>query len=241
MEIIRCASEVDVAIAVADRVVALLRGKPDARIGFPTGKTPVLFYRELARRKAAGLDTTRMRAFGLDEYWGIEASHPQSFAAFLRTHLIIPLGIPPENVLCVNGAAADPAAEGARYEAALAAGGGIDMVILGLGANGHVAFNEPGSPRDSRTRVLSLATDTVASVRSDFPPGTKVPGEAVSIGIATILSGREILLLVTGEKKAEILKKALLLPKTEAVPASLIRDHPRFTLIVDRGAARDLP
>jgi len=153
-EIVRCEAAEGVAIEAARRIETLRRSVPAARIGFPTGATPLPLFAELARRRAAGLRTETARPFALDEYRGVPSSHPGSFASFLRRLVVEPLGMSAEAFLHFDGTAAEPSAECARYEAALTEG--IDLAILGLGSNGHVAFDEPGSARDSRTRIVDL-------------------------------------------------------------------------------------
>lgn len=226
----------------AHRVEALLgqTGAKGPRVGFPTGKTPFPFFAALTAKRKRGLATEQIRPFALDEYRGVPPSHPASFAQFLRRHVVEPLGVPPGQVLSFDGAATDAQAECARYERALSSDGGVDLVVLGLGANGHVAFNEPGSNASSVTRVLPLTPASIEAARAEFP-NEKVPTEALSIGITTILAAREVILLVTGASKAAILSQALTGPQTPVVPASLVRDHPSFTVLADESAATQLP
>jgi len=246
LDVIVCPDAQRVAEECADRVMALLeRSKNDSRgprVGFPTGKTPLPFFAALADRHSQGAAVTeRIRPFALDEYRGAARTHPSSFALFLVTHVVKPLAIPSASALVLDGAAVDADAECARYERALAADGGIELAVLGLGANGHVAFNEPGSVATSITRVLALTPESRAAARSDFPPPERVPTEALSVGIATLMSARALILIVTGASKAAILARALTGPKSPDVPASLLRDHPSFTVLADPAAAAGAP
>jgi len=219
------------------RIETVLRSVPAARIGFPTGATPLPLFAELARRRGAGLRTETIRPFALDEYRGVPASHPASLASFLRRLVVEPLGMAAEAFLHFDGTAAEPSAECARYEAALTEG--IDLAILGLGSNGHVAFDEPGSARDSRTRIVDLTPGSIAAARPAFP-GQPAPTQALTVGIATLLAARSLMLLVTGAGKADILHRALRSPQGPEVPASFLRDHPGLLVVADRAAAARL-
>ena len=221
----------------ARTVAELLAARPDARVGFPTGRTPLPFFAALAERRREGFVFDRLRPFALDEYRGLPPSAPQTFGSFLRRHLVEPLGIDPGRLLFVDGSAADPEAECRRYEA-LVGGGGADLVILGLGANGHIAFNEPGSGPDSRTRVVDPTPEPIAGAAADFPAGAAVPRQALTIGVATILEARAVMLLVTGGSKARILRAALEGPETPEVPASFLRRHPALRVLADEAAAQ---
>jgi len=227
----------EVAQAAARQVADLLAARPQALVGFPTGRTPLPFFRALAQHRGDGLATDGLRPFALDEYRGVAASSPQSFASFLRRHLVEPLGLDLARLHSLDGTAADAEAECGRYESAVG-GGAADLVILGLGANGHVAFNEPGSGADSRTRVVDLTPESIRAAAADFPAGTAAPTQALTIGIATILEARAVLLLVTGASKAGILRAALVGPETPQVPASFLRRHPDLRVLADEAAAQ---
>ena len=182
--------------ASAARIVAeVLAAKPDAVLGLPAGNTPRPVYAELARlRRAGGLSFARAQTFNLDEYLGLPPDHPASFRRSMEEAFFRNVDLPPARAHAPDGQAADPAAAAARYEAAIAAAGGFDLVLLGIGANGHIAFNEPGSPFDSRTRVVTLNEETRAANRAAFG-AEEVPRRAITIGIGTILASRRCVLL----------------------------------------------
>jgi glucosamine-6-phosphate deaminase len=232
--LLRLRDALEVAHQAAECVAEVLAARPGPLVGFPTGRTPLPFYEALATRRPAGVEA--LRPFALDEYRGLGPASPHGFAAFLRRHLVEALGLDPARLLSLDGAAEDPEAECRRYEG-LVGGGAADLVVLGLGGNGHVAFNEPGSGPESRTRVLELTPESVRAAAADLPPGTAVPSQALTIGIATILEARRVLLMVTGPGKAAILRAALQGPETPLVPASFLRRHPNLRVLADAAAA----
>jgi glucosamine-6-phosphate deaminase len=233
MTLLRLRDPGEVARQAADCVAEVLAARPGALVGFPTGRTPLPLYAALLARRPAGVEA--LRPFALDEYRGLGPASPQSFAAFLRRHVVEPLGLDPASLLSLDGAADDADAECRRYER-LVGGGAADLVVLGLGGNGHVAFNEPGSDAGSRTRLLDLTPESIRGAAADFPPGAAVPRQALTIGIATILEARRVLLLVTGAAKAGILRAALEGPETPQVPASFLRRHPDLRVLADAAA-----
>jgi glucosamine-6-phosphate deaminase len=187
--------------AAADWVGDHLRAKPQSVLALPTGNTPLGLYAELVARSRAG--TVRLDAakiFNLDEYCGLPPSDPHSYAAFLHQHLIAPAGIAAGQVRLLQGAAPDLQAECRAYDRALAKSGGIDVCILGLGINGHVAFNEPGSVWDQRTHVVQLAPATLTAHAQAAGPW-RVPAWGITLGIKTLLESRHILLLIAGAHK----------------------------------------
>lgn len=228
------------AAAAADLVAARLAARPDLVVALPTGRTPRALYARLRALAAAGrLEASRMRAVGLDEYGGVGPDDPRSFGRELGRELLDPLGVPAGRRLAFDGRAAAPAAEVRRVTERLAAWAGIDLCLLGLGVNGHVAFNEPGTPPDAPARVVRLSEETRAR---NFPgPGgagvaAGAPTEAFTLGLAEILSSREVLLLVTGADKREALRATLGGPVTPEVPASLLRRHPACVVLADEPA-----
>jgi glucosamine-6-phosphate deaminase len=228
-----------VAARAAECVASLLAARPDAVLGLATGATMVPVYAGLAGARVAGrLSLARATSFNLDEYVGLERDDPASFAAFMRRHLGA-TDLDPARAHLPDGAAPDPDAEARRYEAAIAEAGGLDLQLLGLGRNGHVAFNEPGSARASRTRVVALAPET-REANAPFFAGRTVPERAITVGIATILDARALLLVVTGQPKAAALAAALEGPVGPACPGSWLREHPRLTVLCDAAAASAL-
>ena len=232
LEVIPAADWADaIAAALANRIAA----RPDLVLCLPTGSTPRPVYERLPDALArAGTSLAGVRVVLLDEYLGLPAGHPIRCDAQLRRQ--VP-GTPAAFVTFdVDGP--DPAAACAAYDAAIADLGGLDLVVLGLGANGHIGMNEPGTSPDAATRVIGLAPSTMAAARAygADPPPTR----GLTLGLAGILAAREIWLLVSGERKAAILREVLAGPVTTDVPASLLRGHPGLRVIADGAAARDL-
>ncbi len=230
-----------VARAAADAFEALLRerGKDGAVLGLATGSTPLPLYRELVRRhREEGLPFAHATSFNLDEYWPIAPDHPRSFARFMDEHLFDHLDLPAARRHIPSGLTPVPglAAACQDYEAAIAAAGGIDLQVLGIGVNGHIGFNEPGALPGSRTRMVELDDSTRARARGDFG-GEEVPARAVTMGLATILEARRILVLATGPDKAAAVAAAIDGPATTALPASWLQQHPDVTWLLDAPAA----
>ena len=231
-----------VACAVAERVADALAARPSLVLGLPTGRTPIAAYAELRRFHEAGrADFSRASTFNLDEFAGLAASHPNSFRTFMERHLFGAVNLAAERIHFLNGAADDLDAECDRYETAIAAAGGLDLQILGIGSNGHIGFNEPGDELAARTHRVTLADST----RRDNAPffggdPAQVPREALSMGMGTILKAHEILLIATGERKARCVERAVGGPVTTRLPASFLQLHPRVELCLDRAAASRL-
>jgi glucosamine-6-phosphate deaminase len=231
----------DACRALADEVAQLARAEPQLVLGLATGNTPIGFYEELVRLHSAGeLELARATSFNLDEYCGLPPEHPASFHAYMRTHLFdraplaathIPDGMVPADQVEAHCQA---------YEAAIQAAGGVDWQLLGLGRNGHLAFNEPGSPRDARTRRIELSEETRRANAGDFPAGEAVPTHALSMGVATILAARRLRVLAFGAHKSAIVRRALTATPGPELPASWLREHDDVELWLDRPAAAEL-
>jgi glucosamine-6-phosphate deaminase len=229
----------DVAVALAECVASTLQARPDAVLGLASGRTPVDGYAELRRMHAAGItDWSRVSTFNLDEFAGIDSRHPGSFRTFMERHLFDGVNLRAERIHFLNGVAADLNAECDRYEAAIAAAGGIDLQLLGIGTNGHIGFNEPGDHLPVRTHRVRLMESTRRdnAMLFDNDP-SRVPTEALSMGIGTILRARRIVLVATGGKKAECIRRATSGRLTTHVPASMLQVHADVELILDREAA----
>jgi glucosamine-6-phosphate deaminase len=225
---------------VADLITGILGDRPDAVLGLPTGNTPRPLYAELARRRRVGdLSLARARAFNVDEYLGIGADHPASFRREMHASFYAHVDLPRAQAHAPDVDAADRDAACARYEADIVAAGGLDVVLLGVGGNGHIAFNEPGSPFDSRTRVVALAD---ASRRAAAPAfgAQPVPTHAITMGIGTILSARRCVLMAFGAGKADIVARLVEGPITPDVPASALQTHADALVVVDGAAASRL-
>lgn len=226
-----------VAAAASDMVESLLRSRPDAVLALPTGRTPIPMYVELGERHAAGrVSFARARGFNLDEWVGVPPTDEGSYAKFMVDHFYRLIDLPTSRRFIPNGTAPDLEAECRRYEEMIRLVGGVDLAILGLGGNGHIGFNEPGTPFESRTHVCEVASDTREANAYSFPSGV-CPLRAMTVGIKTILESREILMLVTGSSKARILAAALTGPVGERLPASVLQRHPRVKVIADRAAS----
>jgi len=227
----------------ADMVCAALRARPELTLGLPTGNTPLGMYEELVRlHETVGLDFSKARTFNLDEYVGLAADHPKSYHAYMRRHFFDRVNVAEENIDIPGGAPGiDGDAESRRYEAAINAVGGIDLLIVGIGSNGHIGFNEPGSSFASRTRVVTLAPHTIANARRHFDSDADVPRAAITVGIGTILEARRILLLASGKSKARITHELLHGPVSESLPATALQLHPDVTVILDEAAAAPEP
>jgi glucosamine-6-phosphate deaminase len=228
--------------ALARRIVAALAETPTLVIGLPTGRTPVGLYHELATIAAAGhADFSRATTFNLDEFVGLRPSHPGSYRRFMDEHLFGRVNLRPERIHFLNGAAKDLRAECRRYEAAIGAAGGIDVQILGIGTNGHIGFNEPARELEARTHRVRLTPETRRSNAALFGGDlAAVPEEALSMGMATILQARAIVLLATGRSKAACIERVVNGPITTDGPASFLQLHPRVDIVIDRAAAERL-
>jgi glucosamine-6-phosphate deaminase len=223
----------------ARRVAALVRAEPAAVLGLATGRTMVPLYDELARlHRAEGLSFARVRAFALDEYVGLTADAPGSFARFLGTQLVERTDLPAAALRVPAASEAGAAAAAGAYEAAIRAAGGIDLQLLGLGVNAHLGFNEPGSSLGSRTRVKTLAPETLASNREDLPPAA--PRLAITLGLGTILEAKACLLIATGSAKVAAVAATLEGPLSASAPASVLQLHPHVTAYVDDAASAGL-
>jgi glucosamine-6-phosphate deaminase len=209
-----------------------IREEPSAVLGLPTGRTPIGMYEAVVRACSSRYHCFRdVVTFNLDEYVGVPAGHPGSYAAFMRRHLFSHVDIDPANVHIPHGTAADLAAECRRYDAEIAAAGGISLTFLGLGRNGHIGFNEPGTPFDSHTRVVEL-TESTRHANADLFPDGHVPRQAITMGIGTILQSRRIVLLVAGSGKEEAIARLQSGEVSEDFPASALWRHPDVTVLV---------
>ena len=228
-----------VAAALAERVASVLRAKADAVLGLASGRTPVDGYAEMQRLHAAGkMDWSRASTFNLDEFAGIRNDHPGSFRTFMDDHLFRGVNLRAERIHFLDGAASDLDAECDRYEADIAAAGGIDLQILGIGSNGHIGFNEPGDDLPVRTHRVRLAESTRRDNAALFGNDViRVPSEALSMGIGTILRSRCIVLVATGEKKADCIRQAVNGRISTRVPASMLQVHADVEVLLDSEAA----
>ncbi len=213
--------------------------KPDSLIGLATGSTPIPLYEELIRlNKKNVIDFSKVRTVNLDEYIGLEAGNKQSYRYFMDKNFVSHINIKSENTALPNGMAEDIASECRRYDKLIVAFGGIDIQLLGIGHNGHIGFNEPGTEFIVKTHAVQIAEKTrFANSRFFDNNPDEVPKEAVTMGIGNIMSAKKIVLLVSGRDKAEIMKEAFMGSVTPAIPASVLQLHENVVVIADRDAA----
>lgn len=232
---------------VAAEIADLIKKKSAAGevcvLGLATGSTPVSVYNELVRlHKEAGLSFQNVATFNLDEYFPMQPEALQSYVRFMNEHLFDHIDIKKENIHIPDGTVVrtDVATFCQNYEAKMAALGGLDLQILGIGRTGHIGFNEPGSGQNSRTRLVSLDQMTIMDAASDFFDEENVPRKAVTMGVGTILEARRIILMAWGEGKSRIIRETVEGPVSDSVPATYLQNHPNATIVLDTAAAAEL-
>ena len=232
----------ELSLEAARIVASAVRSKPNATLGLATGSTTLGMYKELVRlHQEQGLDFSRVRTFNLDEYLGLAAEHPQSFHCFMQENFFAHVNVELRNIHIPDGTIGGDYEEYcAAYERAIRESGGIDLQILGIGRNGHVGFNEPTSSFGSRTRLKVLTNETIEDNRKFFSVKEEMPQCAITMGIGTILEAKKILLLATGEAKAETVAEAIEGPITASVTASCLQLHPDVTFVIDEAAGARL-
>ena len=225
--------------AAASLFAATVIRKPDCVLGFATGSTPVPTYQALSELYRDGaVDFSRVTTYNLDEYVGLGHEHEQSYYYFMTDNLFRHINVPKENIHVLSGTAKDPAAECAAYDAAIDAAGGIDLQILGIGNNGHIAFNEPASNFAPTTHVVNLTESTIQANTRFFNNSDEVPRQAVSMGIGNIMAAKCVVLVATGESKAKAVYDTIRGPITPRVPASVLQLHPCCVILTDREAGK---
>jgi glucosamine-6-phosphate deaminase len=224
---------------VAEEIARLVRANPDAVLGLATGSTPVPVYEALPAR-LAGVDLSRVRGFALDEYVGLDPAHPESYRSVITREVVEPLGLDPSRVAVPNGSLDGIDHAGDDYERALVGAGGVDLQILGIGTDGHIGFNEPGSSFASLTRVKTLTRQTREDNARFFDRIDDVPRHCITQGLGTILRARHLMLLAFGTHKAAAVAGAVEGPVTASLPASAIQLHPHTTVVLDEAAASAL-
>ncbi len=221
----------------ANIISAQIIMKPDAVLGLATGSTPIGTYQQLIDwYKKGDLDFSEIRSVNLDEYKGLPADNDQSYAYFMRTNLFDSVNIKKENTYIPNGLEEDIAKECARYNSIIHTLGGIDLQLLGLGGNGHIGFNEPGVAYEKETHCVKLTENTIQANSRFFEKLEDVPRYAYTTGIKNIMQARRILLIASGENKADALYRSLFGPITPAVPASILQLHNNVTVVADEAA-----
>ena len=237
-----CTDAKEIGVVAADAIGALLDRKPDAVLGLATGSSPLAIYDELAARCDAGLISFRQaRGFTLDEYVGLPADHPERYRNVIDTVFVSRVDFAPGAVQGPDGLAADIPAACAAYENAIREAGGVDLQILGIGTDGHIAFNEPGSSLASRTRIKTLTRQTrIDNARFFGGDVESVPTHCLTQGLATIMAARHVILVATGRRKAEAVHHLVEGPVSAMWPATILQHHPHVTVLLDDAAARRL-
>ena len=241
MEVVILRDGREVGRSAASAFARLVRSRPDAVLGLATGSSPLPVYDELERLvREEGLDFSRVTGFALDEYVGLPAGHPESYREVIRRDFADRVGLDPARMHSPDGGAADLPAACAAYEDEIRAAGGIDLQILGIGSDGHIGFNEPGSSLASRTRIKTLTEQTRRDNARFFGSPAEVPHHVVTQGVGTIMEARHVVLVATGATKAEAVHGLVEGPVTAMCVASVLQFHPHATVIVDNAAASTL-
>ena len=232
IEWVEVASYDEMSRLAADLFEQQLTRKPDSVLGLATGASPIGFYKRLVERHAQGfIPFAKARTFNLDEYIGLEPMHPMSFHSYMEKHLFTYVDLPVSSRYLPDGTATDVHEECFRYEKLIRNSGGIDLQLLGIGVNGHIGFNEPGTSFHSRTHAVDLAQSTRTVNAKYFPSEEAVPGKAITMGIQTILDAKRIVLLAFGEQKTEAVERLKSGVISEEFPASCLHRHPRVTVL----------
>jgi glucosamine-6-phosphate deaminase len=228
-------------VAAGKVIAQTIRRKPNAVLGLATGSTPLLLYKELIRmHKSEGLDFSQVTTFNLDEYVGLPPEHEQSYRYFMNVNLLSHINVPPQNTYVPSGTVEDYPTYCKWYEGRIQQCGGIDVQVLGIGADGHIAFNEPGSSLASRTRIKTLAEQTIKDNARFFDKPEDVPIYAVTMGVGTIVEARKLVLVANGSSKADAIAGAIEGPVSCMCTAIAIQLHPRVLVFLDSEAAAGL-
>jgi glucosamine-6-phosphate deaminase len=231
----------EISRVAADMVAHTMNSKPDAVLGLATGSTPLGLYKELARmHREQSLDFAHLTTFNLDEYVGLSQDHPQSYHYFMKENLFQHINIPAQNNYIPSGTTDNYEAFCQWYENRIVECGGIDLQILGIGSDGHIAFNEPTSSLGSRTRIKTLAKPTIEDNARFFEGSDDVPIYAITMGVGTILEAKRLMLLATGENKADAVAAAIEGPVTSMITASALQLHRDVVVLLDHAAASKL-
>ncbi len=240
MKIHICETAELAAKAAAAIIAAEILDKPNAVLGLPTGSSPLLTYQELVRLNRDGvIDFSQVITYNLDEYMGLDGTHPQSYRRFMNENLFDQVNILPENTHVPSGVG-DGAVNARDYEAAINAAGGIDLQFMGIGRNGHIGFNEPADAFSDVTGVIKLTPSTIEANKRFFRSADEVPREAISMGVGTIMRARKLLLIATGEDKRDAVRDMVQGDVSPRLPASVLRLHRDAIVVLDRAAAAGL-
>ena len=229
-------NNVEISRLIAEEFIKQINEKPNSVLGLATGTSPLQVYANLVEANKVGRVSFKdVATFNLDEYIGLEGTHEQSYRYFMNTNLFDHIDIDKKRTHVLKGVG-DYEAYAKQYDDEIASFGGIDLQILGIGSDGHIAFNEPGTSFDSLTHVAELAESTIVDNSRLFNDISEVPTKAVTMGLKSIMNARKIVLIATGKNKAKAIKDLLLGEKTEDVPCSILQDHPDCTIYVDEAA-----
>lgn len=237
MKIIEAKDYDELSKIAGDIVLAQIREKHNSVLGLATGSTPIGMYEYIVEaHKKGDISFAAVTTFNLDEYVGLDGEHPNSYSTYMDTYLFDHIDIPKANMHIPNGVALDAEAECTQYEAKIVQSGDIDLQVLGIGIDGHIGFNEPFTPFTSKTHLVQLHETTREVNQRFFDSLDEVPTHAYTMGIDTIMRSKHILLLISGSSKAEIVARLLNESVTEEIPASVLKNHPHVTLVIDRDA-----
>jgi glucosamine-6-phosphate deaminase len=237
MKIIEVKNYQEMSGIAAKYIIEKVQANPNLHLGLATGGTPVGIYSNLIEdHKKNGTSYSNVTTFNLDEYVGITGENPNSYRYYMDDHLFNHIDLQKSNTYVPRGNAADIQKECVDYEELMAMHGGVDLQILGIGSNGHIGFNEPGTAFSSKTHIVTLAPSTRKANARFFNSLEEVPTEAITMGISTIMKSKEILLLISGESKSEALRRLLTGGVDESFPASVLKNHPCVTIIADKEA-----
>ena len=238
MQILVFENAAQVGQAAATLIAAQVLSKPESILGLATGSTPIPTYQELSKLCKAGVvDFSKVRSFNLDEYCNLPVDHEQSYHSFMKENLFDHINIDINNTRVPDGNAADPEKEAADYDAAIAAAGGIDVQILGIGRNGHIGFNEPGPAFVYGCHTVQLTQSTIEANRRFFESEADVPRQAISLGVGSIINAKKILLLATGADKAQAIHDSVYGDIDPQCQASILRGHKDVVFLLDKAAA----
>ncbi len=237
MKIIVCENYEEMSAKAAEIFAEQIKAKPDSILGLATGSTPVGMYKALIAKNEAGeISFADITTYNLDEYYPLAPTHEQSYRYFMNDNLFDHIDIDKARTFVPNGLAEDPAAEGARYDAAIEAAGGVDLQVLGIGVNGHIAFNEPDDALIAGTHLTGLTEETIESNARFFASKDDVPTRALTMGIGNIMKAKKIVLLANGANKHDAVAQLLDDKITTRCPATILKAHADFTLICDKAA-----
>jgi glucosamine-6-phosphate deaminase len=241
MRVVILPNKENVANFCADQIAALIKQKNSAVLGLATGSTPIKTYQKLIKKHQEGdLSFAQVSTFNLDEYIGLEATHPQSYRTFMNQYFFDHIDINSENTMVPDGLHKNFEENCAAYEDVIKQKGGIDCQLLGIGENGHIGFNEPTSSLSSRTRVKTLSPQTIANNARFFNVGERQPQLAITMGIGTIMEAKRIILVATGEQKKQAIANLVEGAVSAFTPASILQMHPKAMIIIDEAAASQL-